>query len=92
MKKILHIINNDRDGIALFVEKLIKLSLNNHQNTIVSKYSKNESQCLSETGKSLKEFIYQPSLIFSNFKEFSFKLLSKIKRDTYNLYYKLLLC
>lgn len=88
MKKILHIINNDTDGIALFVKKLIKLSLNDHQNIIVSKYSKNKNQYLSETGKSLKEFFYQPSLIFNNFKEFSFKLFNKLKRDTFNLYYK----
>ena len=87
-EKILHILNNDHDGIAHFVKKLIKLSLNNHQNIIISKYSKVNNKYFLETGKSLKEFIAHPSLILKNWKEFLNKILNKLKRDFFNLYYK----
>ena len=57
MKKILHILNNDHDGIAHFVKKLIKLSLNNHQNIIISKYSKANNKYF-RNWKKFKGFYY----------------------------------
>tara|TARA_B100002019_G_C21270871_1_gene602212 strand:+ start:1827 stop:3074 length:1248 start_codon:yes stop_codon:yes gene_type:complete len=85
MKKILHIINNDKDGIFHFVNKLIKTSLKDHENKILAKYSNSKNIIKLDSGKSLIEFLNQPSHIFSNFYEFYLKLLNKFKRDYFNL-------
>jgi hypothetical protein len=86
MKKILHLINNDHDGIFHYVNKLINSSLKNHSNIILSKYSSSKKVINLDSGKSLTEFLYDPILILKNQKEFYLKLLNKIKRDFFNFY------
>lgn len=85
MKKILHLINNDHDGIFHFVDKLISTSLKDHDNVILTKYSKSEDVIALDSGKSLTEFFYEPSLIIKNIDEFYSKFFNKLKRDYYNL-------
>ena len=69
MKKILHLINNDHDGIFHYVNKLINSSLKNHSNIILSKYSSSKKVINLDSGKSLTEFLYDPILILKNQKE-----------------------
>ena len=56
MKKILHLINNDNDGIYHYVKKLININLNSYDNLILSKYSRSSNIIKLDSGKSLKEF------------------------------------
>ena len=42
MKKILHLINNNDDGIYHFVKKLVSTDLIRYDNLILSKYSSSE--------------------------------------------------
>lgn len=89
MKKILHLINNDNDGIYHFVDKLTNSSLKNHENFIIAKYAKSKKNIITlDSGKSLTEFIKQPKLIIKNINEFLLKLFYKIKRDFYNFLFK----
>lgn len=88
MKKILHLINNDNDGIYHYVKKLINTNLNSYDNLILSKYSRSSNIIKLDSGKSLKEFFNKPLLIFQNLIEFLYKTLNKIRRDFCNFYYK----
>lgn len=88
MKKILHLINNNDDGIYHFVKKLVSTDLIRYDNLILSKYSSSEDVIKLDSGKSIKDFLSQPLSIFKNIIEFYLKLQNKIRRDYYNLYYK----
>jgi hypothetical protein len=84
MKKILHLINNDHDGIFHFVDKLINTSLKDYDNTILTKYSKSKNVMVLDSGKSLTEFFYEPKFIIKNIDEFYLRFFNKLKRDYYN--------
>lgn len=88
MKKILHLINNDHDGIFHFVDKLINTSLKDHDNIILTKYSKSKNVIVLDSGKSLTEFCYEPSLIIKNINEFYSKFINKLRRNYYNFIFK----
>ena len=88
MKKILHLINNNNDGIYHFVKKLVSTHLVRYDNLILSKYSNSENIIKLDSGKSIKEFLSQPLSIFKNIIEFFLKLRNKLRRDYYNFYYK----
>lgn len=88
MKKILHLINNDNDGIYHYVKNLVDTNLVRYDNLILSKYSSSENIIKLDSGKSIKQFLNEPLSIFKNLIEFLLKLSNKIRRDYYNFYYR----
>lgn len=88
MKKILHILNNDYDGIFHFVENLISNNLKDCDNKILVKYSNNEKYLKIDTGKPFKYILINPIIILKYPKEFYVKLINKFKRDFFNFFYK----
>lgn len=88
MKKILHLINNDHDGIFHFVNKHTNESLKEHDNIILTKYSSSKNVISLDSGNSLNKFIFKPTLVIKNLNEFFLKILNKLKRDYYNLNFK----
>lgn len=88
MKKILHLINNDNDGIFHFVSKLVETSLKEHDNKILAKYSNNKNIILLDSGISLTQFLYKPIYLLKNPIEFLSKLKNKLKRDFFKFFFK----
>ena len=88
MKKILHLINNDNDGIFHFVSKLVETSLKEHDNKILAKYSNNKNIILLDSGISLTQFLYKPIYLAKNPIEFLSKLKNKLKRDFFKFFFK----
>ena len=88
MTKILHIINNDNDGIGHFVKNLISNDLKNYDNQVFTKYKSSSNFLCIDSGLSTKKLLKSPKLICNHFIELLFKVYFSSKRLILNYYYE----